>query len=75
MKVRVRVGSGSSIRREVSLRVERAAEIWSGGGGLVVEAAVEYVTPSWVGSEVVSWRRERVRVRVKKKKREGMVFS
>ena len=36
---------------------------------------MEYVTPSWVGSEVVSWRRERVRVRVKKKKREGMVFS
>ena len=41
----------------------------------MVEAAVEYVTPSWVGSEVVSWRRERMRVRVKKKKREGMVFS
>ncbi|KAL4607498.1 hypothetical protein ACB092_09G178700 [Castanea dentata] len=37
------------MRRELSLRVERAAAIWSGGGGLVVEVAVEYVTPVGLG--------------------------
>ena len=42
----------------------------------MLAVAVEYVTLSVVGSEVVSWRREeRERVRVKNKEREGMMFS